>query len=131
MTDRPLLYPGKVLADEQSDRLFIADSNHNRIVVSTLDGKLIETIGSGLQGDNDGIFSQARFYRPQGLRARRRPSLYVADTENHQIRVVDFQARRCTRLPAPASRARGAVRAVMRCASISTRRGTSRSSPAS
>ena len=65
--DRPLLYPGKVLADEQGNRLFIADSNHNRIVVSSLDGKLIEVIGSGLQGDNDGIFSQARFYRPQGL----------------------------------------------------------------
>src|SRR6476661_7267779 len=47
--DRPLLYPGKVLA--AADRLFIADSNHNRIVVTTLDGALVETIGSGLQGD--------------------------------------------------------------------------------
>jgi DNA-binding beta-propeller fold protein YncE len=94
--DQPLLYPGKLLADERSNRLFIADSNHNRIVVSSLDGKLIEVIGSGLQGDNDGIFSQARFYRPQGLALD--PStgggeLYVADTENHQIRVVDFEAR--------------------------------------
>jgi DNA-binding beta-propeller fold protein YncE len=90
--DQPLLYPGKVLADERSGRLFIADSNHNRIIVSSLDGKLIEVIGSGLQGDNDGIFSQARFYRPQGL-ALDGDQLYVADTENHQIRVVDFQAR--------------------------------------
>lgn len=90
--DQPLLYPGKVLADERSDRLFIADSNHNRIVVTTLNGKLIETIGSGLQGDNDGIFLQARFYRPQGL-ALDGDLLYVADTENHQIRVVDFTAR--------------------------------------
>jgi DNA-binding beta-propeller fold protein YncE len=98
--DQPLLYPGKLVADERSNRLFVADSNHNRIVVSSLDGKLIEVIGSGLQGDNDGIFSQARFYRPQGLALD--PStalgagsgqLYVADTENHQIRVVDFQAR--------------------------------------
>ena len=106
--DRPLLYPGKVLADEASGRLFIADSNHNRIVVAALDGRVIETIGSGFQGDNDGIFSQARFYRPQGLAldpstppSRQADSaslragglLYVADTENHQIRVVDFQAR--------------------------------------
>ena len=90
--DQPLLYPGKVLADATIGRLFIADSNHNRIVVSSLDGKLIEVIGSGLQGDNDGIFSQARFYRPQGL-ALDGDQLYVADTENHQIRVVDFQAR--------------------------------------
>ncbi|HEX6162930.1 MAG TPA: thioredoxin-like domain-containing protein [Vicinamibacterales bacterium] len=90
--DRPLLYPGKVLADERSGRLFISDSNHNRIVVATLEGKLIETIGSGLQGDNDGIFSQARFNRPQGL-ALDQNSLYVADTENNQVRVVDFDAR--------------------------------------
>jgi DNA-binding beta-propeller fold protein YncE len=90
--DRPLLYPGKVLADARSGRLFIADSNHNRIVVASLDGTLSEVIGSGLQGDNDGIFSQARFYRPQGL-ALDDDLLYVADTENHQIRVVDFQAR--------------------------------------
>jgi DNA-binding beta-propeller fold protein YncE len=90
--DRPLLYPGKVLADAASNRLFIADTNHNRIVVSTLDGKLIETIGSGLQGDADGIFSQARFHRPQGL-ALDADTLYVADTENNQIRAIDFQAR--------------------------------------
>ena len=91
-TDQPLLYPGKVLADEKSNRLFIADSNHNRIVVSSLDGKLIEVIGSGLQGDNDGIFSQARFNRPQGL-VLDSNQLYVADTENNQVRVVDFDAR--------------------------------------
>jgi len=90
--DQPLLYPGKVLADERSNRLFIADSNHNRIVVSTLDGALVEVIGSGLQGDQDGIFSQARFYRPQGL-ALDANQLYVADTGNNQVRVVDFDAR--------------------------------------
>ena len=84
----------------QSNRLFIADSNHNRIVVTSLDGRLIETVGSGFQGDGDGIFPQARFYRPQGLALDPSTSpgagddlLYVADTENHQIRVIDFQAR--------------------------------------
>ena len=90
--DRPLLYPGKVLADRGTNRLFIADSNHNRIVLASLDGKVLETVGSGLQGDGDGIFSQARFYRPQGL-ALDDDLLYVADTENHQVRVIDFQAR--------------------------------------
>lgn len=97
--DRPLLYPGKVLADAATDRLFIADSNHNRIVVTTLGGRLIETIGSGLQGHADGIFSQARFHRPQGLALEPPASpgesrqLYVADTENNRIRVIDFQSR--------------------------------------
>ena len=98
--DRPLLYPGKVLADAATDRLFIADSNHNRIVVTSLDGRVIETIGSGIQGDADGIFSQARFNRPQGLALEPSNSvgdgggmLYVADTGNDQIRAVDLQLR--------------------------------------
>ena len=104
--DRPLLYPGKVLADQAGGRLFISDSNHNRIIVASLATggvepsgstsatrcSVLETIGSGLQGDTDAIFSQARFYRPQGL-ALDGDMLYVADTENHQIRVVDFLAR--------------------------------------
>ena len=33
-----LSFPGKVLADGEGGRLFIADSNHNRIVVAGLDG---------------------------------------------------------------------------------------------
>lgn len=90
--DRPLLYPGKLLADAATGRLFIADSNHNRIVVARLDGQLIETIGSGIQGDTDGIFSQARFNRPQGL-ALDGQVLYVADTANDQIRAIDFEVR--------------------------------------
>lgn len=90
--DRPLLYPGKVLADAASHRLFIADSNHNRIVVCSLDGELIDTVGSGLPGDADGIFTQARFHRPQGL-ALDGDVLYVADTENNQVRAIDFAAK--------------------------------------
>jgi thiol-disulfide isomerase/thioredoxin len=35
-----LRYPGKILADVKGGRLFVADSNHNRIVVAKLDGKL-------------------------------------------------------------------------------------------
>src|SRR5436305_6097785 len=65
--DLPLAFPGKVLADEKGDRLFIADSNHNRIVVTKLDGTLIETIGAGARGAEDGDLTHATFYRPQGL----------------------------------------------------------------
>ena len=41
----PLKFPGKVLADRKSNRLFISDSNHNRIVIASLDGKLIDVVG--------------------------------------------------------------------------------------
>src|SRR2546422_2881678 len=57
--DLPLAFPGKILADAKADRLFIADSNHNRIVVTKLDGSLIETIGSGAASATDGAFDKA------------------------------------------------------------------------
>jgi thiol-disulfide isomerase/thioredoxin len=90
--DLPLAFPGKVLADATSDRLFIADSNHNRIVVTKLDGTLVDTIGTGARGAEDGAFDRASFYRPQGM-ALDADSLYVADTENHLIRRVDLKRR--------------------------------------
>lgn len=88
----PLRFPGKVLADEKGGRLFIADSNHNRIVVSSLAGKLIEVAGSGSIGRNDGPFSSATFHHPQGM-ALDGANLYVADTENHLIRVLDLESK--------------------------------------
>jgi DNA-binding beta-propeller fold protein YncE len=90
--DLPLAFPGKILAEANRDRLFIADSNHNRIVVTKLDGSLIETIGTGVIGATDGAFDKASFYRPQGM-ALDGERLYVADTENHLIRRVDLKAK--------------------------------------
>ncbi len=88
----PLRFPGKVLADEKSRRLFIADSNHNRIVVATLEGKLLEVIGTGEQGARNGSYDQATFNHPQGM-VLHGDVLYVADTENHLIRKVDLKSR--------------------------------------
>lgn len=90
--DLPLAFPGKILADAKRDQLFIADSNHNRIVITKLDGPLVDTIGSGNPGAADGPFDKATFYRPQGM-ALDGDSLYVADTENHLIRMVNLKTR--------------------------------------
>ena len=85
----PLKFPGKVLADENGKRLFVSDSNHNRIVVSSLDGKLQEVVGTGAIGKADGKFDTAAFDHPQGM-ALVGETLYVADTENHLIREIDL-----------------------------------------
>ena len=90
--DLPLAFPGKILADQQSGRLFIADSDHNRIVIAKFDGTLVETIGSGAHGAEDGSFEQATFFRPQGM-ALAGETLYVADTENHLIRQIDLKSK--------------------------------------
>jgi DNA-binding beta-propeller fold protein YncE len=98
--DLPLAFPGKILADADGDRLYIADSNHNRIVVTKLDGTLVETVGSGERGASDGTFAQASFFRPQGMALEKSPpgsplgdGLYVSDTENHLIRRVDLRTK--------------------------------------
>src|SRR5262245_20280340 len=57
--DSPLFFPGKVLADATSKRLFIADSTHHRIVVTDLDGKKIAVAGAGTPGHVDGSFDKA------------------------------------------------------------------------
>ncbi|HEX8354822.1 MAG TPA: thioredoxin-like domain-containing protein [Pyrinomonadaceae bacterium] len=90
--DLPLAFPGKVLADGRGDRLFVSDSNHNRVVVTRLDGTLLYTVGSGARGRADGDFARASFDGPQGL-ALDGETLYVADTRNHLVRRVDLKAR--------------------------------------
>jgi thiol-disulfide isomerase/thioredoxin len=98
-----LAFPGKVLADDASGRLFVADSSHHRLLMTTLDGRVLQAIGQGPAPDGrtsgagrtDGDFAEAQFYRPQGMALdAHRQQLYVADTENHLIRVADLTTRR-------------------------------------
>ena len=91
----PLKFPGKILADGAGGRLFIADSNHNRIVIASLDGKLQSIVGIGTAGHGDGGFEACSFNHPQGMTLVK-SALYVADTENHQIRKVDLVGKQVT-----------------------------------
>ncbi len=92
-----LLFPGKVLADEGSNALYVADTGHHRIVRATLDGAEPLLIGSGEPGMADGDFETARFRAPQGMALdAARSELYVADTGNHLIRRVDLGSGRVT-----------------------------------
>ena len=102
--DRPLSFPGKIIAS--SDRLFISDSNHNRIVIADLDGNIIDIIGSGESGASDGAFEEASFNKPQGL-ALDGKYLYVADTENHLIRRCHLEERIVETIAGTSQQARG------------------------
>jgi thiol-disulfide isomerase/thioredoxin len=103
-------FPGKVLADEAGGRLFIADSNKNRIVVASLpEGRVLDVVAGGPAGLADGAFEEARMSGPQGM-ALDRERLYIADTENHAVRVADLRSRSVTTLAgtgAPAPTAAG------------------------
>ena len=93
--DTPLFFPGKLVADAQGKRLFIADSTHHRLVVTDLDGNKLHVVGTGTPGKADGAFDKAQFDDPQGM-AVRGDTLYVADRKNHLIREVDLKAKTVT-----------------------------------
>lgn len=89
-----LAFPGKVLADEKTKRLYVADSNHNRIVIAEWPdenghSRVLQVVGRGQVGREDGPSQRAAFNHPQGL-ATGHNKLYVADTENHLIRAIDL-----------------------------------------
>jgi thiol-disulfide isomerase/thioredoxin len=91
--DSPLFFPGKVLADAASKRLFIADSTHHRIVITDLEGKKIAIAGDGEPGWKDGAFDSAQFNDPQGM-ALKGDTLYIADRKNHLVRALNLKDRR-------------------------------------
>lgn len=71
--------------------LYIADSYNHKI--KTLDpatGRVETLAGTGEPGSSDGAFDEATFYQPEGL-AYYAGKLYVADTNNHRIRILDLE----------------------------------------
>src|SRR5690554_79130 len=91
-----LRFPGGILADEAGNRLFIADSANHRIVVTDLTGVVLEVIGTGVPELRDGWLDEASFQRPHGMALAGPDVLYVADTGNHSIRLIDLSQRTVT-----------------------------------
>ena len=103
-----LAFPGKILAPDDG-YLYIADSNHHRIVVSSADGIVEDIIGNGESplahesfdpppgilnpvGSELG-FDAPLFDNPQGM-ALDGETLYVADAGSHTIQRVDLSKRK-------------------------------------
>lgn len=78
--------------------IYIADSYNHKI--KTLDpttGAVKTLIGTGQPGTSDGDFATAQLYEPEGLVVAE-GRLYIADTNNHLIRVADLVKRVVTTL---------------------------------
>jgi len=84
-----LSFPGKI-SISGAGKIAISDSNHNRILVTDVSGKILHVIGNGKPGLEDGAFMSAKFFRPQGV-AWRENDIFVADTENHAIRKISIE----------------------------------------
>lgn len=88
--NQTLSFPGKIHA--ANNQLFIADSNHNRVLITDLKGNIQDAIGSGKMGQDDGTFENSTLHHPQGL-CIAGDHLYVSDTGNHLVRQANLNTR--------------------------------------
>lgn len=84
---RPLRTPSGLAVSPEL--VAIADTAHDRIVLTNHAGKLVTIVGNGCPGKSDGDFRHAAFNRPHGL-AFHDGALYVADTDNQLLRRIDL-----------------------------------------
>jgi DNA-binding beta-propeller fold protein YncE len=72
-------------------RLFVADSYNHKVKVLDPATRQVRTLaGTGEQGFRDGSLTEAQFSEPGGISVAGN-LVYVADTNNHAIRVLDLE----------------------------------------
>lgn len=87
-------HPLAVAHDARRGVTYVADSYNHRIKVVDSRGTATSLCGDGKPGFRDGIARAARFWEPAGLAlAPDASSLFVADTNNAAVRVIDLATR--------------------------------------
>ena len=81
-------FPGKISLRKSGDKIAISDTGHHRILIANMAGAVETMVGKGAPGLADGGFDQAQFNCPQGVAWKGDSMVFVADTENHAIRLV-------------------------------------------
>lgn len=79
--------PQGVAVDSQ-DNVYVADSGHNQIQEVTSSGVVTLFAGSGANGSADGAADSATFSFPQGVAVDSSGNVYVADSDNQEIREI-------------------------------------------
>ena len=80
-------YPANVAVDAQGNR-YVADTNSDRILVTTAAGVTSTLAGNGHSGTADGDGRSAQFSLPSGLVMDHDGNLFVADMGNRRIRKI-------------------------------------------
>lgn len=92
-------HPLAVCFDDTRKLLYVADSYNHRIKVVDESGSVRVFCGSGSPGLRDGDAKHAMFWEPSGLALSADGSkLYVADTNNFAIRIIDTSKRKVSTL---------------------------------
>lgn len=88
-----LSFPAKI--DVAADgRMAVSDAGHHRVLVLDAEGRVLDTIGTGVAGFREGAFDEVELDDPQGVRFDSSgKSLFVADARSHVIFRADLAAR--------------------------------------
>lgn len=96
-----LKFPGKIQcsnydASDTAEPLYaLSDSGNHRIIIFNSVGNVLHKIGQcGVAGYQDGNFDESKFNCPQGVAWLDQKTIFVADTENHVIRMIMLEQRK-------------------------------------
>ncbi|HXD78109.1 MAG TPA: NHL repeat-containing protein [Puia sp.] len=84
------------LAVDGEGNVYVADTSNNRIRKITAAGVVSTLAGTGKYGLQDGVGSSALFNYPSGIAIDGSGNLYVADQDNHVIRMIRADGLVCT-----------------------------------
>ncbi len=84
----PLDAPQDVAADLLGN-VYVADTDHNRVIQVDTAGNINTVAGTGTAGNaSGGATSLGELYGPTGLAVDAAGNLYIADTDNHRIQML-------------------------------------------
>ena len=81
-------YPGGIAVDA-AGTIFVADTYNHRVRRVQPDGSTLLVAGAGTNGFIDAIGGAAMFYQPRDLAVDANGNIYVADTSNNRVRMID------------------------------------------
>lgn len=86
-----ILYIRRIQDTNDGPYFIITDSKGKKIFIVTVNGNIVNQLGSGKTGNEDKIGINASFCYPSGMTIQDDRYLYVADTCNDSIRKIDLR----------------------------------------
>src|SRR5262249_4779904 len=77
------------LAVDGRGNIYVSDRGNHAIRVVTMNGDIRTLAGTGKEGNADGPGAAASFKQPIAVAVDKSGSVYVADCDNHVIRLID------------------------------------------